>query len=153
MWSTGKLLNRCGNADIFLPLKRAVAFREIKLASVFSHFVFPGLRLERITMFQAPWVPGTGDLSLQTLSRNLSVSALLQGLLPNWDPPRERLPFQGERRNFKISGVHCSVSPQAWYNNTIEFPRRSSDRYHSSTYHWARRKRRFSLPRVRAIRN
>lgn len=66
---------------------------------------------------------------------------------------RKTSPLQWERRNFKISGVYCSVSPQASYNNTIEFLLGSLDGYHSFTYHWALRKHRFSLPQVSAIWN
>lgn len=145
-----KLMWKC----ILLLLKRAVGFREIKLTSVLPHFVFPGLWLDHITMHQAPWVPGKGDVSLQTLSGNLAVSAILQGLLLNKVSARERPPpLQWERRNSKISGAYCSVSPQASYNNTIEFLLGSLDRYHSFTYHWAPRKHRFSLPQVSAIWN
>ena len=66
---------------------------------------------------------------------------------------RKTSSLQWERRNFKISGAYCSVSPQASYNNTIEFLLGSSDRYHSFTYHWALRKYRFSLPQVSATWN
>ena len=153
MWSTGKLLNCCGNADI-LSLKRALGFREIRLASVYSHFVFQGLWLEHITMWQASLVPGKGDTSLQTRSRNLTVLAILAGATSERSSSKRKTsPLQWERRNFKTSGAYCSISPQASYNNAIEFLVGSLDIYHSFTYHWALRKHRFSLPQVSAIRN
>lgn len=103
MGSTGKLLKSGGNADILLPLKRAVGFREIKSASVLSHFVLPG-------PCQAPWVPGKGNVSFQTGSGNLAVLAIL--LLHH----EKSFPPFSEKGDFKISGVHCSAS----YNDAIE---------------------------------
>lgn len=61
------------------------------------------------------------------------------------------LPLQGERRNFKISGVYWSL--QALCNNTTEFFLGSSDTYHSIAYRRALRKHRFSLPQVSAVWN
>lgn len=48
-------------------------------------------------MCQAPRVPGKGDVSLQTHSGNLTVLPILQGLLLNQVPLRERPPPFSEK--------------------------------------------------------
>lgn len=105
MWSTGEPLNWCGNADILLPLRKASAFKEVKLT-----FAFPALFL---SASQSARLRGCGkrDLSLHAFSGILAASTLLWGLPPNQIPPRERLPLQWEWRNFQILDVHCSIPP------------------------------------------